>query len=102
MAHRSSGGEYPIDMKPRWDDIDKTLLWGKPIRTYKRGPAFNQTTLLKAFEAAGWVRRIPDPFEDQEKLNQTVKDLKLGLPRGTITFSADGNGGVRWDPAPQS
>jgi hypothetical protein len=89
----------PRVTKPKWDADNKTLIWIVPIKTYKAGAAANQVELLDAFEAAGWGRCIPDPFNDSQKLNQTLKDLRKHLPLGTITFSADGDGGVRWEPA---
>jgi hypothetical protein len=88
----------PPNLKPKWDGDNRTLIWLIPIKSYKKASADRQIDLLEAFEKAKWDRCIP--YNDPLRLNQTLRDLNAGLPLGTIRFSADGSGGVRWDQAP--
>jgi hypothetical protein len=91
----------PPDQKPRWDGDNRTVHFrGSPIKTYRRGTAHRQIEILEAFEKEGWPSIIPEPFNNQSLLSQTLRDLNRALPADTILFRGDGSGGVRWDPVP--
>jgi len=106
-ARREAAERRPL---PYWD-VDERRLWlGATLLKEFRQPAQNQTALLEAFQARGWVeRRVKEPLprepreteaEAQERLHETIKSLNRGMPPGSIHFRGDGSGcGVWWDYA---
>jgi hypothetical protein len=87
--------------KPRWDGDNRTLYFRAGcIKTYKASTAHRQIEILEAFEKEGWPSVIPEPFNNQSLLSQSLRYLNKALPLHTIRFSGEGSGGVRWDPLP--
>ena len=95
---------------PDWDPDRRQLrLRGRVLKEFRQ-PAPNQITVLSAFQAGGWARRIADPLPPffgndssaaQQRLHETIKNLNRGLPPGTVRFRGDGSGrGVLWEPRP--
>ncbi len=92
--------------QPHWDAAKSELTYnGKVVKRFKQ-PAKNQTTVLAAFEQAGWPDRIPDPlstkgFPNPKRLGYTVVQLKKNhiTKPNLIHFEMDGNNaGVIWHP----
>ena len=93
---------------PSWDSEHRRLWLGKHLLKEFRQAASNQVAILTEFHKKGWtIRRIdnplePDPGESMKDrcrhLQETVKNLNRGLPKGTIRFYV-GSGGncVQWD-----
>jgi hypothetical protein len=67
----------PLDSAPipRWDRGTKTLEVGADKREVFAREAENQMRIFDAFEAAGWILWIPNPFSSVELLTQTIKDF---------------------------
>jgi len=90
---------------PRWRKEAKELLFdGRRIYKYKKNPAKNHKTILDAFEAAKWIRIIPNPFEQVRNcpdpkgvLDDTVRSMK-SIPQ--VRFSRAGDNEVAWDEIP--
>jgi len=49
--------------RPRWDEENQELWYGQVVCRRFRRAAENQTAILRAFEAAGWPKRVLDPLE---------------------------------------
>jgi hypothetical protein len=93
---------------PHWDADARQLWLGGVLLKEFRQPAQNQTALLDAIEARGWVighvsnplprERDESETEAQERLHETIKNLNRGMPPRTIRFRGDGSGrGVWWE-----
>jgi hypothetical protein len=89
---------------PRWDADARELWLGSVLIKRFVVPASGQELVLTALEAAGWPRRLPDPFppggpvEPGQRLHDTVKRLNLAQQNPLLRFSRDGTGrGLRWD-----
>jgi hypothetical protein len=84
---------------PVWDGELRKLSWKEDLlKHFRYHPAENQCFLLSRFQDAEWKKTIPDPFNNPEVLNQTLRDLNGTLPPNTIRFCADGTGEkVCWD-----
>src|SRR5262245_17731477 len=95
----SRGGalaEEPI--KPHWDG--KRLWYGDRIVHEFSSLAGPQIELLEAFQRAGWRANIADPFNDNERQRQVIKNLNNGRVGRILTFKRDGSGeGVEWSLA---
>jgi hypothetical protein len=73
-------------LRPRWDERERTLWLGKQQVKRLRDKANNQESILDAFEAVGWpIVSIKNPLRDRELLRQTVKDFNNSLD-GNIPF----------------
>ena len=89
---------------PSFDSTTRVLKYnGKVVKRY-RWAAKNQEALLAAFEAAGWPQRLPNPFQDDDKvdaktrLHDTIKCLNRQRVNNLIRFRGDGSGmGVKWE-----
>jgi hypothetical protein len=61
-----------------------------------------QEAVAEAFECNNWPDCIQDPLKQvagmcpKERLRDTLKRMNKKLPPGTISFHANGHGGVRW------
>jgi hypothetical protein len=87
---------------PHWDDDARELRYrGQLIRVVKRPKqANNIVTILRAFQAAGWPKRIVDPFgrkPSDETRRRDIENLNKLLLKPLLKFACDGNGtGFLW------
>jgi hypothetical protein len=87
------------DAKPRWNEVTRELWFGSHLlKKYKRNPAKNQIDVIEAFHRECWPRSVLDPFNDARKLNQTIRDLNMGLTVKAIRFTGTGTTDVAWEP----
>lgn len=93
-----------VDAKPSWD-AQRRELWidGRLVKQLRR-PSSNQQTILDAFEAAHWPRRIANPLPlrsaqcPKRRLHDAIKCLNRNHSQEAIRFSGDGSGhGVLWE-----
>jgi len=93
-----------VDAKPSWD-AQRRELWidGRLVKQLRR-PSSNQQTILDAFEAAHWPRRIVNPLPlrsaqcPKRRLHDAIKCLNRNHSQEAIRFSGDGSGhGVLWE-----
>lgn len=91
---------------PIWEpETHKLLLGGAIVKQFKC-PAFNQETVLNAFQEEGWPDRIDDPLvphpdqNSKRRLADTIKCLNRKQRKKLITFRGDGSGeGIVWEKA---
>jgi hypothetical protein len=87
---------------PHWDEDARELRYlGQVVRVVKKPKqAHNIVGILRAFEDAGWPRRIDDPHRrkpsDQTR-RRDVENLNKRLLKPLLKFECDGNGtGFLW------
>ena len=95
IAPRKVSDTSREEAKPVWDGFRLTLC-GTLLKEYKRHPAWNQRRLLSAFQEAGWPELINSPWQEAEKLGETLRTINEAMPANTIKFHGVGNGQCRW------
>jgi hypothetical protein len=84
------GGANSAIARPKWDDESLSLsVDGLVCRTFKRRTNNNQIHILASFESLGWPEFIPDPFRNETKLKDTVKDFNGGCKQGPFRLRRD-------------
>ncbi len=101
MPSKAKGGRRPSAV-PHWDEDARELRYlGQVVRVVKKPKqAHNIVGILRAFEEAGWPRRIDDPHRrkpsDQTR-RRDVENLNKRLLKPLLKFECDGNGtGFLW------
>ena len=101
MPSKSKGGRRSSAV-PHWDEDARELRYlGQVVRVVKKPKqAHNIVGILRAFEEAGWPRRIDDPHRrkpsDQTR-RRDVENLNKRLLKPLLKFACDGNGtGFLW------
>jgi hypothetical protein len=97
----------PDPPAPHWDRDRHELRIGKIVVKRFTVPAFEQESILAAFEEQQWPSRIDDPFAGTDgvagRLPETVRRLNHGHRSRLICFQCEGSGCVLWQygqPAP--
>jgi hypothetical protein len=91
-------------LTPTWDRELRELRVGELVIKRFRQPAYNQVSVLVAFEELHWPRRIDDPLtgnsviEPKRRLRDTVFALNRNhFTANVLAFEADGTGtGIIW------
>ena len=97
-------GIGPIDrsstfLRPNWLRSELRLFYRDQLcRTIHRPrTAYLVITILDSFEAAGWPRRVPNPFSGIKALDALKAGVaSLNSSIVLLKFHTDGDG-VRWD-----
>jgi hypothetical protein len=85
--------------KPHWDRQNKRLWYKDDVCYEYKRTAPTQFEILDAFEAAGWVEAVGNPFQNDissgNQLGDTLKALRRRVRHSPIDFERD-SGRIKW------
>jgi hypothetical protein len=102
-AKRDQAASSSVIGKPHWDSNRRLLTFGNRVVKRFKWRAYNQETILQAFEEEEWTGRIDDPLpqsndvDPKRRLNESIRSLNSSQVEPIIRFRGDGSGqGVVW------